>query len=131
MQECCECLACRDLETYSWAPDGTPLCIYRDPAYPLRQHLQTGFKGAHLTPDQQAFNTAMSYVRSTVEWTFGEIVRYWAFLDFKNNLKVYLSAVGKIYLVGTLLRNALTCCYGSQVSDYFELTPPTLNEYFY
>lgn len=112
----------RDLETYSWAPDGTSLCIYGDPAYPLRQHLQTG--------DQQAFNTAMSYVRSTVEWTFGEIVRYWAFLDFKKNLKVYLSAVGKMYLVGTLLRNALTCCYGSQVSDYFELTPPSLNEYF-
>lgn len=121
----------RDLETYSQSPDGTPLCIYGNPVYLLRQHLQTGFKGAHLTPDQQAFNTAMSYVRSTVEWTFGEIVRYWAFLDFKKNLKIYLIAVGKMYLVGTLLRNALTCRYGIEVCDYFELMPPTLNEYFY
>jgi len=24
-----------ELERYSWAPDGTPLCIYGDPAYPL------------------------------------------------------------------------------------------------
>ena len=104
-----------------WTPDGTSQCIYGDPAYPLRQHLQTGVKGAHLTPDQQVFNTAMSYVRSNVEWTFEEIVRYWAFLDFKKNLKVYLSAVGKMDLVGTLLRNALTCCYGSQVSDYIHL----------
>lgn len=119
-----------DLHAHSWALDGTPLCIYGDPAYPLRVHLQTGFRGANLTLDQQMYNRSMSRVRTSVEWTFGEITNYWAFLDFKKNLKIGLSAVGKMYLVGTLLRNALTCCYGSQVCDYFNLKPPTLNEYF-
>ena len=121
----------QDLERHSWAPDGTPLCIYGDTAYPLRVHLQTGFKGANLTPDQEQFNKSMSDVRTSVEWTFGEIVKDWAFLAFKKNLKLCLSAVGKMYLVGTLLRNAITCCYGSQVCEFFDLAPPTLNEYFH
>ena len=121
----------QDLERYSWAPDGTALCIYGDPAYPLRVHLQTGFRGVNLTPMQQNFNRSMSDVRSSVEWAFGEILRDWAFLDFKKNLKLSLSAVGKMYLIATLLRNAVTCCYGSQICDYFNLHPPTLEEYFY
>ena len=45
-----------DLSRYSFAPDGTPLCIYGDPAYPLRVHLQGPFKGAALTPLEQHFN---------------------------------------------------------------------------
>ena len=76
-------------------------------------------------------STNLSDVRTSVEWTFGEIVKDWAFLDFKKNLKLCLSAVGKMYLVGTLLRNAVTCCYGNHVCEFFDLAPPTLNEYFH
>ena len=32
-----------ELEEYSYAPNGDALCIYGDPAYPLRQHLQCPF----------------------------------------------------------------------------------------
>ena len=77
------------------------------------------------------FNQSMSDVRETVEWSFGEITTYWAFRDFKKNLKIGMSAVGKQYLVATLLKNALVCCYGSQVSQYFGLAPPKLEEYFH
>ena len=73
----------------------------------------------------------MSAVRIAVEWAFGGIVTNWAFLDFKKKLKLLMSAIGKQYLVGTLLKNALTCCYGSQVCEYFDLDPPSLQEYFY
>ena len=121
----------QDLERHSWAPDGTPLCVYGDPAYPHRVHFQIGFKGARLTPAQERFNQSMSDVRETVEWSFGEITTYWAFTDFKKNLKIGMSAVGKQYLVATLLKNALVCCYGSQVSQYFDLAPPKLEEYFH
>ena len=41
----------------------------------------------------------MSRIRSSVEWVFGDIVNYLAFMDFKKNLKIRLSAVGKMYLV--------------------------------
>lgn len=61
------------LEAYCVSPTGLPLCVYGDPAYPLRVHLQGPFKGAALTPQQQLFNMSMSKVRTSVEWVFAVI----------------------------------------------------------
>ena len=119
-----------DLSRYSFAPDGTPLCIYGDPAYPLRVHLQGPFKGAALTPLEQHFNKSMSQVRVAVEWVFGDITNYFAFLDFKKNLKIGLSPVGKMYIVCSLLRNAHTCLYHSSTSEFFGIDPPAIKDYF-
>ena len=82
------------LEQYSFNQTGHPLCIYGDPAYPLRVHLQAPYKKGHLTADEEAFNSSMSKVRSSVEWVFNDITSYFAFLDFKKNLKMGLSPVG-------------------------------------
>ena len=120
----------QELSQYSFAPDGTPLCVYGDPAYPLRVHLQGPFKGANLTPAEQQFNKAMSQVRVSVEWLFGDIVNYFAFLDFKKNLKIGLSPVGKMYIVCTLLRNAHSCLYQSSTSKFFRIDPPQIQDYF-
>lgn len=106
------------------------MCIYGDPAYPLRVHLQAPFRNAVLTPQMQAYNKAMSDVRTSVEWLFGDIINFFKFLDFKKNLKIGLSSVGKMYVVCAILRNALTCLYGNQTSEYFELDPPSLQDYF-
>ena len=46
-------------------------------------------------------------------------------MDFKKNLKISLSSVGKMYVVCAILRNALTCLYPNQTSQYFNLDPPT------
>jgi len=62
-----------------------------------------------------------------VEWVFEDIRSYFAFLDFK---KIGLSPIGTMYSVCGLLRNAITCFYGSTSSDYFDLQPPTIQEYF-
>ena len=78
----------------------------------------------------EAFNKSMSNVRTSVEWLFGDIVEYFKFMDFKKNLKLGLSSIGKLYVVCALLRNALTCLYGNSTSSYFKLDPPTLEEYF-
>ena len=72
----------------------------------------------------------MSSHRVTVEWLFGDISNYCKFIDFKKGLKIQLSSVGKMYIVSALIRNALTCLYGNTVSQYFQMTPPTLEEYF-
>lgn len=56
--------------------------LYGDPAYPLLDVLQTGFKGTNLDQARRKYNTLMSKVRECVEWQFGEVVREWAFLDF-------------------------------------------------
>ena len=120
----------RDLERYAFSTVGQPMCIYGDPAYPLRVHLQGPFQGAALTPQMEMFNDSMSSVRVSVEWLFGDILNYFKFLDFKKNLKIGLSSVGKTYVVCALLRNALTCLYGNNTSDFFELDPPSLQDYF-
>ena len=120
----------QDLERYAFSTGGQPMCIYGDPAYPLRVHLQGPFQGAALTPQMEMFNASMSSVRVSVEWLFGDILNYFKFIDFKKNLKIGLSSIGKTYVVCALLRNALTCLYGNLTSEYFELDPPSLQDYF-
>ena len=63
----------------------------------------------------------MSAVCASVEWLFSDIVYYFKFLDFKKNLKIGLSQVGKMYIVCAILRNALTCLY-SNTTNILELT---------
>ena len=120
----------RKLERVAHSPTGEALCIYGDPAYPLRIHLQAPFRDANFTEEMKAYNKAMSSVRVSVEWLFGEIVKYFKFVDFKRALSIRLSPTGKIYIVCALLQNAHACLYGNIVSDYFELQPPNLEDYF-
>ena len=76
------------------------------------------------------YNKAMSEVRIAVEMLFGNISNYLKFIDFKRQMKVNLSPVGKMYVVCALLENAQTCLYGNQVSEMFGIDPPLLNDYF-
>ena len=69
------------LQQHCYDLNENPLCIYGDPAYPLRVHLQGPFKGAGLTPREKMFNTCMSQVRVVVEWVFGDIINYFKFLS--------------------------------------------------
>ena len=67
-----------------------------------------------LTADMQAFTTCMSEVSVAVEWLVGDIVNYFKFFDFKKNLKIGLSSVGRMYLHVFTAR----------------LHPPRLGDYF-
>ena len=118
-----------DLEQFAYC-DGTPMCVYGDPAYPLRVHLQAPYRDLEHTVPMQNFNKSMSTVRVTVEWIFGDIINSFKFMDFKKNLKICLSCVGKMYIVAALLRNALTCLQSNLTSHFFDLEPPSLETYF-
>ena len=118
------------LQRLSFNRHGDILCIYGDPAYPLRPHLQNPFRGARLTDDQRAWNKSMSEVRVSVEWTFGDIVNYFKFLDFKKNLKICLSAVSKMYISCALMHNARACLYGSTTSEFFRYLPQQFKSTF-
>ena len=119
-----------DLTQFAFSPTGQEMCIYGDPAYPLRIHLQCPFRHGVLTRQMEEFNTSMSSVRTSVEWLFGDIVNYFKFIDYKKSLKIGLSHVGKMYTVFALLQNALTCLYSNTTADYFGLEPPSLADYF-
>ena len=118
----------QDMQRYAFSPGpaGRPLCVYGDPAYPLRVHLQTPFRNMILTPQMVHFNKAMNYVRVSVEWLFGDIVEYFKYVDLKKNLKIGLSSKGKRYIVCALLRNALTCLYECELCN--DLNPIKKNK---
>ena len=66
----------------------------------------------------------------SLEWVFKEIVTYFKFIDFKKDLRIGLSPVGKTYAVCALLQIALTCLYDSNTAKYFGIEPPTFEFYF-
>ena len=79
----------------------------------------------------KAYNKVMSRLRVAVEWVFGDIVNYYKFVDFKCQMKLGLSPIGKTYTVCGIIQNAHTCLYGNLVSEYFNQAPPSLREYFW
>ena len=85
----------RYMEANCSAPDGQPLCVYGDSAYPRRPHLQRPHRGRDLSAEQEIENTQMSRVRQAVEWQFGRIATLFAFLDFKKNLKLFKNSSGQ------------------------------------
>ena len=81
----------RELQQHAYGPNGNILCIYGDPAYPLRQQLTGPFRGAATTPLQDAWNKPLGQSQTSVEWIFGHIINYFKFLDFKNGFQLQLS----------------------------------------
>ena len=120
----------KDMGNFAFSPAGQPMCVYGDPAYPLRIHLQAPYRQGCLTQQMEDYNKALSAVRVSVELLFRDIINSFKFLDYKKNLKIGLSSVGKMYILCALLQNAITCLYGNQTSEFFDLEPPTLEEYF-
>ena len=51
------------LENFAFSPTGAEMCLYGDPAYPLRVHLQAPFRIGILTRDMEIFNDSKSAVR--------------------------------------------------------------------
>ena len=100
------------------------LCIYSDPAYLLSIHLQASFSRENLTPKPVNYNKAISQIRVSGEWLFSEA-------KLTSQMRIGLTAVGKIYCICTLLQNVRTCFYGNQVSEFFQLDPPLLEGQFH
>ena len=52
------------------------MCVYTNPAYPLRIHRQAPYRQGRLTQQMEDYNKAMSEVRVSVEWLFGDIMNF-------------------------------------------------------
>ena len=85
--------------TFSPWPWGRPLCVYGVPVYPLRVRLQAPVSNRMLSPQITNFNKALSSVRVSVDWLFGDIVDYLKFVNLKKNLKIDFSSTGKMYIM--------------------------------
>ena len=73
-----------DMGNFAFSPAGQPVCVYGDPAYPVRIHLQAPYCQGRLTQQVEDDNKAMSAVRVSVEWLFGDIISSFEFLDYKK-----------------------------------------------
>ena len=79
----------------------------------------------------EILNDSMRAVFVYLERLFSDIINILKFLDFKKDLRIGLSQVGKIYIVRTLLSNALTFLCSNSTAEYFALEPPTFNRYLW
>ena len=117
---------------------GNPFYLYGDPAYPLSMYILRGYKGA-MTPQQQAFSTAMSRLRVSVEWGFALVLADWKYVDYKKNLKLLQQPIGKMYFVACILANMKTCVtashaldgFGNLIAQKFRVSPPSLHDYLW
>ena len=104
-----------------------------DSAYPTINWTLSLFKrlpGQELAPDRHAFNTTYSPMRTCVEWGYEKVVRHWAFIDFRKQMKIELVRVEAMWHAAFWLTNVVTCIRGgNQISEYFDLSPPTAEEY--
>ena len=91
---------------------------------------QTPFRKAQITKNQKFWNKAMSKIRISLGYFFGDIVKYFKFYDFHKSLKIQLIVVERMYIVCVLLQNACSHFYGSIASDYFGLEPQNVESYF-
>jgi len=73
---------------------GVQYYVYGDPAYVLLPYLQTGFRGAVLTPEQQEFNEKIPMVRIAVEWVFKDIKKYFTAVDSPRKLSITTTPAG-------------------------------------
>ena len=60
----------RDMEQHAFSTLHEPMCMYGDPAYPHRVHLQSPFREAVLSDDMKLLNASMSACRISVEYKF-------------------------------------------------------------
>ncbi len=71
----------------------------------------------------------MASARVAVEHSFAA-VRKWGYIDYFLQHKLFGTGVTNAVRTAFLLTNALTCLYGNQTVDRFDVEPPELEEYF-
>ena len=109
---------------------GASFCVYGDPAYPLTVYFQRAFVNPAAGSHEEDFNRRMSSVRIVVEWSFGIVTTLWTWVDLKRRQQLWLFPVARYYLCAVLLTNFHTCVRGgNNISYYFRLPPPALDEY--
>ena len=76
-------------------------------------------------------NNTERMARVAVEWSFGQVVEMFRYLTVKRAQLVRLTRPGLMYAVAVLLYNSRVCLRGGgPAATYFNLPPPTIDEYF-
>ena len=120
----------QSLQMFALDLHGQPMCIYGETAYPLEDPPAGTFLQSSVNSSNagiQFSNEWSSFFCGVVVWGHHQLFQVLGLQ--KKNLKIGLSIVGKMYVVCAILRNVLTWLYGNQTSEFFELDPPSLQDY--
>ena len=102
--------------------------IYGDGIFPVMSHIRSRHKN-NLTARQLLENGTMAKLRISIEWHYGNLCTMFPMLDYKRNLKIRQQPLKSLYFTATFLRNCHVCIYGNNTSAYFDLPPPTLEDF--
>jgi len=118
------------LSTHCSFPD-RDFVLYADSGFAIGQNLITPFRRGRNHSDEEAeWNREMSRHRITVEWGIGRCKNLFQMMNNKNNLKSLMSPVAIYWFNSILFTNIHSCINRrNQVSEYFDLDTPTLEEY--
>lgn len=106
------------------------VALYADEGYALSNRVFIPYPDGRVDALHQAFNQKMSQSRITVEWGYHTILRSWAALDFKRNLKLFKSPIAAYYVVAALLTNVQSCLNTyNDITLYTGMNTPTVEEY--
>lgn len=54
----------------------------------VNKYIISDFKSARLSRQEEEFNSMMSSVRESVEWSFDRLKVLWAYIDFKRRARL-------------------------------------------
>jgi len=105
--------------------------ILGDPAYMNGMGILTNFRAStgQMTSNQLQLYHTLNKCRTFVEWSFGELLKIFPFLNIIDKMKLALSPIGRWYRVGAFFHNLHLCCYGGVSNSYFNCPPPTMSQY--
>ncbi len=80
-------------------------------------------------------NKATNSVRTSIEWTYGDIIVLFRVLESKYQKKYYLpdrtinQVLHKQFRVVFFIYNCYVCFNGNKLTRFFDTSPPTLADY--
>jgi hypothetical protein len=101
---------------------------FGDGAYPRSMHMQKGLISPS-TRAEREFNHSCNTTRVAVEQTFHCIVSLFPYVDTARKMKIMKQCVGHKVRCAVIFHNWHTCMYGNQVGAYFNVMPPTFEQY--
>jgi hypothetical protein len=105
--------------------------LYGDPACPQFVLHFGGYRNPCPGSQEARWNTAMSKVREVLEREFANLIKSWAFMDFRASMMVFKSPIAKYYIIAAFLMNCRSCLvYANQTMQYFDCKSKTLEQYF-
>jgi len=86
-------------------------------------------RNKELSLTEKRANLYMSTYRVSVEHGFGWVQSNFPYIGARKMIRTGLTPVGSMYLVACLLANCLTCLRMNQISLYYRVLPPLLEDY--